>query len=445
MVAMNVPVTRPQGRFLASEAEHVAFIGGVGSGKTRAGAYWAVRELCRADGLGFVGANTHAQLVRVTLRALTDTLDAWRIPYTFGKRPPVVWGRSPFQDHSTILSARIHGRLRQAVASQLTTYDYLRGIEIRWAWVDEARDLAEDAFHVLLGRKRGGAGDARRPIAVTTTPDGFNWLYDAFVSNSEKALPSREVIYAHSRSNPWLPPGYVDGLLASYSPRLAQQEIEGRFVSLTSGMAFAEFSRAEHVRADVTYNPDLDLIHAWDFNVNPLCSVILQEQPDGEVWAIDEIHIAGSARTWDATDAFLARYKDHRGRVRVYGDASGRSGKTSAKQTDYDLVEEAYRPVFGSRLRMNPNYSNPPVHGSVQDVNSLLRSADGRVRLRFSPRCEYTIRDLEQVAFRPGTRDLDKSDPELTHHSDALRYYISMEFPACAQGRAIRGATPSHW
>jgi len=445
MVALKVPVSRPQGAFLASRAEHVAFIGGVGSGKTRAGSYWAARELCEADGIGFVGANTYQQLNRVTLKAFLETLAQWRVPFVFGRRPPTSWGASRFPKHESVCSVLVKGKLRQVVCSQLGSFDYLRGLEIRWFWIDETRDTPEAAFDVLLGRKRGGPSDARRPGAVTTTPDGFNWLYERFVSSGDKALKDRAVIYANSRSNPWLPPGYVDGLLSSYSPRLAEQEIAGKFVSLTSGMAFAEFSRDLHVRKELEYNPDLDLIHTLDFNVNPLCSVILQEQPNGEVWAIDEIHIAGSARTWDATDAFLGRYGEHKGDVRVYGDASGRARSTKSDSSDFDLIESAYRPVFGRRLAMRQGYSNPSVHNSVQDVNSLLRAADGRVRLKFSPRCEYTIRDMEQVTFRPGSRDLDKSDPELTHHSDALRYFVSAEHPACAQATNIRGATPAHW
>lgn len=404
---------------------------------------WATREILTADGIGFVGANTYKQLVRVTLKALLETLSDFRVEYVFGRRPPASWGKSPFESHEMICSVRAGGGLRQIICSQLGSYDYLRGIEIRWFWLDETRDTPREAFDVLLGRRRGGPPGSRRPGAVTTTPDGFNWLYDAFVSSGEKALPDRRVIYANSRSNPWLPKDYIDQLMASYSPRLAAQEIAGKFVSLTSGMAFAEFSRDEHVRSDIAYHPDLDLIHTLDFNVNPLCSVILQEQPNGEVWAIDEIHIAGSARTWDATDAFLDRYKTHRGRVRVYGDASGRSGKTNTRHTDYDIVEDAYRPVFNNRLVMLPNTSNPSVYESVQDVNSMLRSAKGQKRLYFSPKCEYTVRDLEQVAFIPGTRQLDKSDPELTHHSDALRYYISDRFPA--RHVQVGGTTPEGW
>lgn len=442
---LKVPVSRPQGNFLASQAELTLFCGGVGSGKTKAGAMWAAREALTQPGVGFVGANTYQQLHRTTLKAFCEVLTDWSVPWTFGKRPIPRWGKSPFPDHSGILSMLVQGQLRQVICSQLGSFDYLRGIEIRWFWIDETRDTSREAFNVLLARKRGGPADARRPGAVTTTPDGFDWLYDAFVGNGENALKDRSVIHADSRSNPFLPDGYVDGLLANYSARLAQQEVGGKFVSLTSGMAFAEFDRSVHIDAErCIYDPGRELIHSWDFNVNPMCSVILQEvRETGEVLAIDEIHIEGSARTWDVTGAFIARYGEHMGKVTVYGDASGRARKTCAADTDFALIEQAYQPVFSDKLRMNSNFANPSVYQSVQDVNSLLRNAKGRVRFKLHPKCEYTIRDLEQVAFRPGTRDLEKGDAGLTHHSDALRYFVSMRHPA--KSNKASEYTPQGW
>jgi hypothetical protein len=441
---LRVPINRKQSLFLGSTARYTLFCAGVGAGKTAAGAMWSAREMAAYPGLGFIGTNTFRQLTQVTLKAFTEILDRWDIPYVFGVRPPAHWGKSPFQKHDMVLSSFVGGRLAQVVCSQLGTYDYLRGHELRWFWADETRDTKEEAFDVLQGRLRGGPPDAPRRAAITTTPNGFNWLYDRFVSDGERALKDRLVIYATSHDNPWLPAGYVESLMANYSPRLAQQEVGGKFVSLAVGQAFAEFSRDAHIDSSLAYDPDSDLIHTWDFNVNPLCSVILQvDRRSGLVCGIDEIHIEGSARTRDATDEFIRRYGKHRGRVLIYGDPSGRSRSTRSHETDYDLIREAYQPVFNERLAIKVAYSAPGVFDSVQDVNSLLMNARGEVRLKFHPRCEYTIRDLEQVAFVPGTRELDKSDETLTHHSDALRYYVSQAH--LRKPLAITGYTPKGW
>jgi len=234
----------------------------------------------------------------------------------------------------------------------------------------------------------------------------------------------------------------VDGLLAKYSRKLAEQEVHGRFVNLAAGMAFYEFARETHVSDEFDYDPELPLVHTWDFNVNPLCSAIIQPSREGVIFVIDEIHIEGSARTRDATEEFIRRYGRHRSEVRIYGDASSRARNTASMQTDFDVIESEYRPVFGDQLSINLNYSNPSQFASVTDVNCLLRNSLGEIRLKIHPRCQYTIRDLEQVSFLPGTRNIDKTLEKqgLVHHSDALRYFVSLEHPA--RSEPIGGFTP---
>ena len=45
------------------------------------------------------------------------------------------------------------------------------------------------------------------------------------------------------------------------------------------------------------------------------------------------------------------------------------------------------------------------------------------------PKCKYLIKDLEQVVVKGMTRELDKSNTELTHFTDALGYFVDYEFP----------------
>ena len=45
------------------------------------------------------------------------------------------------------------------------------------------------------------------------------------------------------------------------------------------------------------------------------------------------------------------------------------------------------------------------------------------------PKCKGLIKDLEQVVLKEGTRDIDKTNPELTHFTDAIGYAIDIEMP----------------
>ena len=63
-------------------------------------------------------------------------------------------------------------------------------------------------------------------------------------------------------------------------------------------------------------------------------------------------------------------------------------------------------------------------------MNARLKDGKGHRKLFIvKEKCPETIKDFEQVAFKPGTRDLDKTDPKRTHHTDAVGYYINREYP----------------
>lgn len=417
----RLPVSRKQAEFLESAAEYRLFCGGVGSGKTEAGGRLAVKLSLSHVGFGFVGANTYQQLHTATLPALFGLLELLRIPHVFNRAPPADWGSRPFRRFSDILSIRARSGVRFVHCRSLSDPDALRGLAFHWAWLDETRDTSEEAFDVVLSRRRGfGAGPY--PIGVTTTPNGYNWIFKRFCGSER--LPNSAVIRASSFDNPWLRKGFVDELLHAYNKRLAQQEVYGDFVSLAEGRVFYEFDRARHV-VKCDYRPDLPLIHAWDFNVSPLCSVV--GQFDGQIArVIGEIHVAGSARTMDACDEFMRRYPDHKAGLHVFGDASGKHRDTRQNVDDFSIIRDAYASYSG--LRFLVASTNPGVLRSANTVNGMLSPAKGDPRLFVDPSCQWTITDLESVAWKPGTLDIDKTQKDLTHHADALRYWIGPAF-----------------
>ena len=66
-------------------------------------------------------------------------------------------------------------------------------------------------------------------------------------------------------------------------------------------------------------------------------------------------------------------------------------------------------------------------------VNAMLRNQAGERRLLIDPKCKQLILDLERVRWKNDTQgntlaELDKSDPERTHVSDALGYVIAHDF-----------------
>ena len=72
--------------------------------------------------------------------------------------------------------------------------------------------------------------------------------------------------------------------------------------------------------------------------------------------------------------------------------------------------------------------TNPAV---VDRVNAVNRALDDN--LIIDPKCKALIEDLEKVVNKQGTREIDKSNKDLTHMSDALGYAVHWEKPIIKQ------------
>ena len=102
--------------------------------------------------------------------------------------------------------------------------DRLRGPNLAWAWVDEAALCERLVWDVLLGRLRLEPGRAW----ATSTPAGFNWLYDEFAHDR----PGYELVISRTADNTYLPAWYLDQLRSAYTGAFASQELDAAFVDV---------------------------------------------------------------------------------------------------------------------------------------------------------------------------------------------------------------------
>lgn len=82
----------------------------------------------------------------------------------------------------------------------------------------------------MIGRLREAPGRAW----MTTTPKGFNWIHDLFVT---RELPGYDLIRSSTKQNPYLPHDFVSTLEGTYVGQFRQQEIEGEFVQPEGALA----------------------------------------------------------------------------------------------------------------------------------------------------------------------------------------------------------------
>jgi len=304
--------------------------------------------------------------------------------------------------------------------------DSLRGVGISFLVMDEAQDVKEDTWEKVL-----------RPTLATTggrvifigTPKSFNWLYDKFQEGQKgdtyKDEKGRTVVNAWKSwqfptiTSPFIPKKEIEQARRDMDEKSFRQEFEASFETM-SGRVYYAFNRKEHV-GDFPFNPQLPIYVGQDFNIDPMSSVIIQEQPNGEIWVVDECVLFGS-NTQETADELARRYHRHMNQMRIYPDPAGNNRSHGRGESDLDILREAgFKNIKFKR-------KHPAVADRVNAVNRLLKTAEGVVRLKVDRKCRHFINALEQTIYKPGTREVDKS-AGVEHAADAFGYYADLEHP----------------
>jgi hypothetical protein len=313
--------------------------------------------------------------------------------------------------------------------------DRLRGRGLRKAIMDEFQDwrdglsIWEEVIQPMLLTTHGTA-------LFTGTPKHFNHLYQLYArgQSTEPRWNSWASWQFRTADAPHIPQDLLHDMREQMDPRAYRQEFEASFEAL-SGRAYYAFNRHDHVKA-VTLEQGVPVVVTFDFNIQPATAVICQRVGDeARVWREVWITSAGG----EATRAAATRVRDmlaevgYRGPVQVYGDPAGRAGKTTGP-SDHAVLRE----VFHGATFYIPKVA-PHVKDRVASVNARCQTASGEARLVIDPSCEHLIGDLEQVVYTDAG-DLDKrSNPMLTHISDALGYWIHQAWPPVTRGGVAVG------
>jgi hypothetical protein len=394
------------------------FIGGIRSGKTRCGAEKAGDLAWRNRGFtGAIYAPTYRMLEDSTKAMFLEVLNNKGINYEYKASENYI---TLFGDTKILFRS-------------MDNAEHLRGTELAWFWIDEGGQMKDaTAFNIIMGRCSADAPEVMG--LVTTTPNGLNWLYDEVVG---KEIQNRSKTYhARTDQNTALSKKFIIRLNDTFDARYAKQELKGLWVDIFAGQAYWNFDRAACVNNDIGYEPSIPLVLAFDLNVDPMCWNVIQQRTHKDGYKIDiildEIHMR-TASTEAAANEFIRRYGPkglgHKSGVNVYGDSTCRHKTTQTTRTDYRIIKEALEKKFAA-VEMYIGRANPRITDSVAAFNARLKNLEGVRKLFINGnKCKETIADLERVFFEPGTRTLSKKDPERTHHTDAIRYYLYKVYP----------------
>lgn len=398
-----------QRRFHSSTARFKGFSGPIGSGKSQALCQEAIRLSYLNPGRqGLIGAPTFPMLRDATLTSFLEVVSENQLPHEYNKSESVLRMKDT--------GSRIYFR-------SVDDFERLRGTNLAWFGLDELTYTAEEAWLRLEGRLRDPKASRLCGFAVWT-PKGFDWVHRRFIRNRVEGY---EVVLAQAFENRFVLdkiPDFYERLKSSYDPKFFEQEVLGAYLNVQAGVVYSGFNRTRNVKA-LEVDPRLPLYWALDFNVDPMSSIVAQEDGD-EVRVLDEI-VLSRASTTEACQEFHDRYPNHQAGIVIYGDASGQRLQT-AGTTDYQIIKEYFRRTAYRGVKFKVPASNPSVRERVALVNAKLFSAGEEVSLFTDPRCKALIMDFEEVTFKPDSGVIDKDkDPKRTHLSDALGYLVWQE------------------
>jgi hypothetical protein len=258
------------------------------------------------------------------------------------------------------------------------------------------------------------ADRAGRALFISS-PRGFNWAYDFFLTGQE-ANPEWASWQTTTLEGGRVAAEEVDASRASMDPRLFAQEFLASFETLL-GRVYSNFDRRLHLDPEIA-DRGAELLVGMDFNVHPMSAVVCQKAAD-EVEVLDAIAIPTS-NTEEMADELVRRYPGRR--IVICPDPSGNARKTSAPvgQTDFTILRRR-------GFTVDAPSQAPLVVDRINNVQALLQAADGRRRMRLHPRALHVIKTLEGLTYKDGTSTPDK-DSGLDHMGDALGYLCWQRF-----------------
>lgn len=304
--------------------------------------------------------------------------------------------------------------------------DTLRGIGLHHLVIDEAQDIKHETWVKVL---RPTLASTRGDALIIGTPKAFNWLYDLYMlgQRGDTYVDKNGVLRVNAWhswqfptiTSPFIPASEIEAAKADMDEKSFRQEFEASFETM-SGRVYYAFDRNIHL-GDYKFNPALPIWIGQDFNIDPMSSVIMQPQPNGEVWVVDEMVIYGS-NSQEVGEELGKRLWRHIKQVTLYPDPAGANRSHGRGESDLDILRDA-----GFR-RMKYRKKHPRQSDRINAVNRMFKAADGSIKMRVDRSCKHTINALEQTIYKPGTREIDKK-AGIEHAADGLGYCIDIEFP----------------
>ena len=386
-----------------TETKIIGLVGGYGNGKTYTACRKAIQlSFLNAGFTGIITEPTYPMLRDIFIPEMKQALEEWGIKYKFNAS-------------NSIFLLDTNGKETKLICMSMENVERLVGINAAFVICDEfdtsKPEIAYKAYNKLLGRLR--AGNVRQFI-ITTTPEGFRATYRIFV---EEKADNKRLIKAKTSDNKYLPPDFIETLEQQYPPNLLKAYLDGEFINLTSGTIFDYFDRKRH-NTDIIENDSEALYISQDFNIGCCVSTVYVKRLINGIVKLIQVY---EIESYD-TKAIITNIKHtYPNRViNMYPDASSASRKTSASETDLQMLRGAGFNVF-------VNGRNPSVRDRIVITNNCF---DKDMVLVNVNRCPKTAKAYEQHSYDEKGQPMKFNGAgTVDDFTDAATYILAYLFP----------------
>ena len=299
-----------------------------------------------------------------------------------------------------------------------------KGLEANGIGFEEINECQEATFDKAIERVGTWLNAVGNPpmIVLATLNPAHNWVksrfYEPFVNGT---LPKSWVYIPSSiTDNPHIPDEYKENL-KNLPPVQYARFVQGDWnvMEEVDNPFLYEWNDDKHI-GQVEFNPHIPTYISVDFNINPLCALVIQLN-GRDTYLVDEIEIEkGSIDAFcDAVEAL----KIPTGQLRICGDAMGKGGTVQQRDNS-----SAYQQIK-KRLRLSDSQfiipANPTHYNSRIDCNAALR----KLKIQANAlRCKGFIYDAKQVRCDANGSIMKSNRKNLAERADFLdcfRYFVN--------------------
>lgn len=281
-------------------------------------------------------------------------------------------------------------------------------------WIEEATELTQEEFNQIDLRLRGETDEYKQMILT------FNPVYIGHWLNQIK------LDHCTRMKTTYLDNSFID---PDYKLKLDALKFQDEnYYNIYALGNWGSVRNAERVYHQFnrnllfTYSNDLnydDVIISFDFNVNPMCAVMLLYYND-KYYQVKEWKVNNS--NTEEVAELVAEYLINCNIINsviLTGDASGRAKGTKGFMSDYEIIQKVFHKA-GVKYILRIPPANPPVRDRVNYVNKMFQTE----KFYINESCIHSLQDRELITWKKGAEGfhIDKSDPDLTHLSDAADY-----------------------